>query len=318
MLKGHIYVITNKINGNQYVGQTSRDIYVRFEEHCYESSNSSIHKAIKKYGVSNFELKELETVDIDQLDEREKFWIYKLVTFCNGYNKNEGGNQSLNTYPQIIVVENGIMVDSCEFLAREMSRLTDWSLEFIKEKIKKVIDTEDTFLGYHLKTIKAYKSELTDLSDLENWIKTLNLRFAGQHIYCLELDKQFNTVGECARFLIDNGYYVGKSQQPIQTLVTTLGKAIKTNSKIPSLQNMTFFKAPGTTKQHGASNPFCAKKIYCPELDLEFNSCAEAAQYMIDQKVWVNIKLKTAKCRISDILNGIFPHYRGYTFKEIK
>lgn len=318
MNKGHIYVITNLINGKQYVGQTSRDIYVRFDEHCYDASNSAIHKAIEKYGVSNFSLQELETVDLDKLDEREQFWIKELNTYCNGYNKNEGGNQSHQFYNQILIVENNIKIDSCEFFAEELAKVTDWSLTFIKTKIKKVLDTNDTFLGYHIKSIKAYKSDLTDSSELINWMKTLNIRYQGQHIYCLELDKSFETMGECARFLIDNGYYSGTSQQPIQTVISILSNAIKNNIKPEALQNMTFFKAPGTTKKNGILNdPFKSKKVYCPELDLSFESCIEAARYMVNENIWTGIKVKTAQCRISDVVNGIFPHYRNCTFKII-
>ena len=64
------------------MGQTSRNIDTRFEEHCYDDrSNSAIHKAIKKYGINNFELKELESIDLSLLDDKEKYWIEKLDTY---------------------------------------------------------------------------------------------------------------------------------------------------------------------------------------------------------------------------------------------
>ena len=76
IVQGHIYVITNKVNGKQYVGQTSRNIDTRFEEHCYDNrSTSLIHQAIVKYGISNFSIEELEQVDLSLLDEREQYWI---------------------------------------------------------------------------------------------------------------------------------------------------------------------------------------------------------------------------------------------------
>ena len=177
-----------------------------------------------------------------------------------------------------------------------------------------MIDTDDTFCGYHLKHLLANKEELSDIIDLENWIKTLNVKFSGQHIYCLELDKEFDTIGMAARYLIDNGYYTGTSKQPIQTVITILGKTLKNGSPSASLNNMTFYKMPGTTKQSGGINPFCSNKIYCPELNKHFDSQAQAAEYFIQNKIWTRIKLKTAKCRISDIVNGVFPDYRGYTF----
>ena len=315
MIQGHIYVITNKINGKQYVGQTTRNIEERFYEHCYDKrSTSAIHKAIEKYGINNFSLKELETVDINLLDNREQYWIQKLNTFKDGYNKNIGGNQSCSNYDNVLVVEANIYVDSCEYLGREIVRLTDWSSNFVTDKMRSVINTEQTFCGYHLRSVKVYKEELTDIVDLENWIKTLNIKFQGQHIYCMELDKQFNTMGEAARYLIDNGYYKGTSLYPIQTVITTISRHINNNCTSESLGNLHFYRAPGTTKQLGAISPFKKKKIYCPELDKEFESETEAAKYFIDNKIWTDIKVKTARLRISDVINGIFPNYRNYTF----
>ena len=41
-----IYVITNKLNGRRYVGQTSRSYLDRFNEHCYYAY---IHPKLNKY-----------------------------------------------------------------------------------------------------------------------------------------------------------------------------------------------------------------------------------------------------------------------------
>lgn len=318
MVPGHIYVITNKINGKQYIGQTSRNIDVRFDEHCYDDrSTSVIHKAIVKYGVNNFDVKELEEVDLSLLDEREQYWVQKLDTYKNGYNQNRGGNQNCRKYDNVLIVECNIIVDSCECLAREIVRVTDWGSHYVRKQLKRVIDTDFDFCGYHLKTIKANKDELTDIVDLENWIKTLNAKFQGQHIYCEELDKQFDTVGQCARYLIDNNYYNGASQQPIQTVITLIGNCIKQDKTTSCLNDFHFYKVPGTTKQLGTENPFQNVKIVCPELNNQiFDSQISAAHYFIDNKIWTGIKTKTAKCRISDVVNGIFPNYRGYTFKR--
>ena len=40
----------------------------------------------------------------------------------------------------------------------------------------------------------------------------------------------------------------------------------------------------------------------------------DAAKYFIDNKIWTGIKLKTAKLRVSDVVRGVFPNYKGYTF----
>lgn len=315
MLKGHIYVITNLINGKQYVGQTSRNIDTRYYEHCYDNrSTSAIHAAIVKYGVKNFKVEELEEVDITEMDSKEQYWIAKLNTFKNGYNKNIGGNQSCSNYRSIQIVENGFLFDSCEYLGRELARVTDWSEKYLIDKIRSVVDTEKTFLGYHIKYVSSYKEELTDILDLENWAKSLNIQYQGKRIYCKELDKEFDTTGEAAKFLLENNYYCGVSKMPIQTIITLIGQHIKSGTPCESISNFTFYSAPGSTKNLGQIEPFKKKKVYCKELDLTFESGMDAAKYFIDNKIWTGIKLKTAKLRVSDVVRGVFPNYKGYTF----
>lgn len=85
-----IYLVTNKVNGHQYVGQ-SVDIKRRWMEHKCPSSianNRTINKAYRKYGVENFEYKVLEECAESELDEREIYWIDKLHPV---YNMNKGG-----------------------------------------------------------------------------------------------------------------------------------------------------------------------------------------------------------------------------------
>ena len=89
-----IYKITNKINGKIYIGQ-SNDIYRRFYEHQTKGGTSRIpvDVAIQKYGKDKFSYEVLEECSIDELNQKETFWIKKLNTIENGYNCSEGGNQ---------------------------------------------------------------------------------------------------------------------------------------------------------------------------------------------------------------------------------
>lgn len=96
----YIYVITNKINGNQYVGKTVESLNERWENHVYEKDKRRAEKrplydAFNKYGVENFKIEQLEECSIDILSDRERYWIKKLDTYNNGYNATMGGDGSL-------------------------------------------------------------------------------------------------------------------------------------------------------------------------------------------------------------------------------
>ena len=94
---GYIYLFKNKVNGKCYVGQTIH-LEQRLSHHIkgYRDKYGKmqiIDKAIKKYGIENFDISILEEVnDCEQLDYLEKYWIKKLnCQIPNGYNVADGG-----------------------------------------------------------------------------------------------------------------------------------------------------------------------------------------------------------------------------------
>lgn len=94
---GVVYKITNLLNGNLYVGLTTRTIKKRFYAHIYhatkEHRNNYLHCAIRKYGVENFKIEEIVSCfDQKSLCELECYFIKKYNTLApNGYNLTTGG-----------------------------------------------------------------------------------------------------------------------------------------------------------------------------------------------------------------------------------
>lgn len=91
-MKGIIYKITNKVNGKSYIGQTRYTIEFRWKQHQHKKDNTYFHNAIHKYGVDNFSIEILEECDIEELNQKEIFYIAKYDTFKNGYNLTIGGD----------------------------------------------------------------------------------------------------------------------------------------------------------------------------------------------------------------------------------
>ena len=95
-----IYKITNLITKQAYVGQ-SVNIERRKKEHLRaantesnKSYNNPLYRAIRKYGIENFDFQILEICPIEKLDQQERYWIKKYDTFFHGYNLTLGGDAS--------------------------------------------------------------------------------------------------------------------------------------------------------------------------------------------------------------------------------
>lgn len=94
-----IYCYYNKINGKRYIGQAT-DLERRQKDHKvrafnnFDSNNeynSVIHKAFRKYGYDNFEYSILEECLVEELNDKESYWIQYYNSKENGYNCNNGG-----------------------------------------------------------------------------------------------------------------------------------------------------------------------------------------------------------------------------------
>lgn len=75
-----IYRIKNIINEHCYIGQ-SRNIPRRFNQHLnYSNQNRDypLYKAFRKYGVDNFVFEIIEECSVEELNDKERFWILKL------------------------------------------------------------------------------------------------------------------------------------------------------------------------------------------------------------------------------------------------
>ncbi len=94
-----IYVITNKVNGKQYVGQTKVGYIKRFRGHCYSYKRgvrTLISCAIHEFGRENFSVSLIKSVPDKDADFWEMFyiWCYKTHISCGGYNITYGGKSN--------------------------------------------------------------------------------------------------------------------------------------------------------------------------------------------------------------------------------
>lgn len=90
-----IYKITNKINNLSYIGQSTQ-IEQRFREHkksynWYREKNKKLYKDILEYGINNFSFEILEECSIEELNNKEQYYIKYYNTYPDQYNMTPGG-----------------------------------------------------------------------------------------------------------------------------------------------------------------------------------------------------------------------------------
>lgn len=165
-----IYMLTCRINGKKYIGQ-SINISRRLKEHEYESKINRdhvlIHEAVRKYGWENFDKSVLEFCPIEKLDELEIYYITKLSPEYNlakgggagarGYKHSEESKNKIskvlvgNQYgaKKIVNVETGRIFNSIKLAATSVGKTRDVIWRALYGRIQ-------TAGGYHWKFLDDY------------------------------------------------------------------------------------------------------------------------------------------------------------------
>lgn len=174
-MKGFIYKITNKINGKSYIGQTIQNVKERFYQHCATKCsqavlNMAIHKAINKYGKSNFMIEVIEEVESTNLNDREKYWIKYYDSYNNGYNSTKGGQDGIKLFKNLDA-ESIIKEYKSGKSLREVSRIFDVDKQTIKDLLVRN--------SIKLRTTRTYKLSQEDREEI---IKDLSLGLSRKEI----------------------------------------------------------------------------------------------------------------------------------------
>lgn len=151
-----IYRIENLINHKNYIGQTTQ-MNIRWGVHkriAFEpnavSYNYPLYKAIRKYGLNNFNFTVLEECAEQELDEKEISWIKHFNSYgSNGYNQTAGGNGYRKAPPgQVIeLFKQGYTIDEISLYFDTASRtiidiLHNVNLGYMSQEEKNKIQPE--------------------------------------------------------------------------------------------------------------------------------------------------------------------------------
>ena len=184
-----LYKVTNIINNKVYIGFTKRKSIRRWNEHFWESIAQSdecvFHKAIRKYGIGNFNFEVIcQSKDGEYLSESmEEYFIRKYGSHYldgYGYNMTYGGRGFRE-----ISDKNRIKIG-----LNNSKRI--WSDESREKSRKSHIGTKHTIED-------KYKMSIIQSSDIRRY-KSYRITFSGGHI---------EIVSGLRKFCRDRNYNLG-------------------------------------------------------------------------------------------------------------
>ena len=195
---GYIYIIKNDKNNKVYIGKTTKTIEQRFKEHLKDykkrkEEQRPLYNAMKYYGVEHFWIEELEKTNIENLEDREIYWINYYNSYKSGYNATIGGDgKILYDYNEIIELYK------YGFLQKEIAEKIGCSID----TVKKVLSSNDIKgqKNYHKKMMHPISAE----KEGKSW--------------------EFNSQMEAANWLIENKITTSKDPDNV---CGSIGRALR-------------------------------------------------------------------------------------------
>lgn len=193
--KGFIYKYTSP-NGKVYIGQTINSLAQRAKNITsgigYKKCKA-FWNAIQKYQFQNFQVDILEEVKVDQLNDREAYYIKKFNSIAPyGYNLTEGGQAGKKIGIYVYSTQNGEFLEHYNSLS-EASLWTGVPVETISSIIN---SKSNRRISHNLTFSKVYLDKF-DISSLS--------RSNYKKVYVYDLDgkliNEFSTVVQASQYL---------------------------------------------------------------------------------------------------------------------
>lgn len=223
-------MITNKLNGKKYVGQTTFSAEHRMKEHIRLGNSLSrkypLYVDMNKYGVENFELSVLETdVSSDDLWELEQYYIAKYDTVSSGYNMTRGGGgivgyhhtdetkQHLHelvpiNYDKMYTEERNKKISK----ALKGRKLSEEHKNKLSAKASERVGSKNPFFGKVHSDATKRKISLT---------KTVG-KYAQIDVDTGEIVNVFDTIDDVYEYIIDEGLSTAKRQSVAYRIYSTV------------------------------------------------------------------------------------------------
>lgn len=269
---GCIYMYTNKINGKRYIGQTTRPLKKRHQQHLSQH-DTYFDKALAKYGEENFVLEVLEDNIFDEieLNKKEEYYISQYDTFNYGYNLNRGGENKTRFSEQ----DRDIIINYLQntlLSMKEIGEKTGYSIYTISD-INKGLTLPKEELAYPIRKQRCsekYTNE--DYQKIVSLLKNTTLTFEE---IAIETDTDFYLVadinaGKRIKWFAENNIKTPIRQNPKKTKISKeLAQKIvqllkKNDMSADEIGN--YFGVPGYTV--GSINK--GKHIICKELNEDY------------------------------------------------
>lgn len=198
-----VYLVTNRVNDKQYVGQTIRPLQDRWRDHCRVKDDNYFHRAIRKYGAENFTVEIIDTAEtLEELDRKEMYWISKLGTLCpHGYNIMAGGSVAMrglrgmyNPKSKLIYQFrlDGSMVNGY-WGASDAERLTGIGRTIISRSLK---SKKPSLAGGYL---WVFATEFTPDGVADKVDRYIGKRWKWKPVLCVETGEIFQNMTEAAK-----------------------------------------------------------------------------------------------------------------------
>ena len=216
-----IYKVTNLLNNKIYVGQTHKTLEYRKQQHlntAKRGKGSRFHEALRKYGFENFKFEILEDniETIEDLNNRERYWISYYNSYMHGYNSTKGGDDN-PMFNDISFARHSSKVKSIEW-RQEHSRIMkdivakNGFTEEHRRKISQKLKGNQHFKG-HKRTPESIAATVRGL------VKT---------VYCVNTNncklQEFSSVRDASSWWYHNGYDTVKDEYSLCDMIKRSSK----------------------------------------------------------------------------------------------